>query len=222
MVYTAVVMILIYYYGKSNHAFIYFPELFSGFDDNAERAFYGSVYWLVFGIGVYLVIPWIFIRIGGERLRDYGVRLPSSYGHLWIYVAMLMTVVVMAYFASFKQSFLNTYPYYAYFREEPVYYGLFMAGRAVRFFALEFFFRGYLLFALRPKFGDAAFFISMIPYCMLHFGKPVEETVFALFGGIIFCWIAARTNSIWGAVVLHVSLAVAMDFFAILQKLGYL
>ena len=222
LVYTAVVMILLYYCGKTPHAFAFFPELFARFDDRAELDFYGKIYWVIFGIVFYFIIPWIFIRLAGDRLRDYGVRLPSSYGHLWIYVAMLLAVVVMAYFASFQESFLRTYPYYSYFREEPLYYGLFWAGRAVRFFALEFFFRGYLLFSLKPKFGDASFFVSMVPYCMLHFGKPMAETVFALVGGIIFCWIAARTKSIWGAVVLHVCLALAMDFFAILQKLGYL
>lgn len=70
--------------------------------------------------------------------------------------------------------------------------------------------------------GDSAFFVSMVPYCMLHFGKPFPETIFANIGGIIFCWIAARTKSIWGAVVLHIALAIAMDFFAIAQKLNWI
>ena len=221
LTYTALVMIGLDYYGKSDNAVEFFPEWFSQFSEMPEFAFYTKLYWCAFGILIYFLIPWAIIRSRGERLSDYGVRLPSSYGHLWIYVAMLLAVVVMAYFASFQESFLRTYPYYSYFREEPLYYGLFWAGRAVRFFALEFFFRGYLLFSLKRKFGDASFFVSMVPYCMLHFGKPMAETVFAVVGGIIFCWIAARTKSIWGAVVLHVCLALAMDFFAILRT-GYL
>ncbi|MFK7910523.1 MAG: CPBP family intramembrane glutamic endopeptidase [Akkermansiaceae bacterium] len=222
LTYTALAMVAIYYFGKSNHAMEYFPEQMAQHKEAAALSFYGMLYWILAGVGVYLMVPWLFIYLRGEKLRDYGVRLPSSYGHLWIYGAMLVIVIIMAYFASFRPSFLKIYPYYQYFQEEPLFYAMFWAGRCVRFFALEFFFRGYLLFSLKPKFGDASFFISMVPYCMLHFGKPVPETLFAIVGGIIFCWIAARTKSIWGAVVLHVSLALAMDFFAIAQKLEYI
>jgi uncharacterized protein len=222
LTYTAIAMAMIYYYGKSNHALSLFPQLASQIKDPAELSFYTKMYWVASGVLVYLMIPWIFIRIRGERLRDYGVRLPASYKHLWIYGAMLLVVIVLAYFASFRPSFQRAYPYYPYYQEEPFYYALFWVGRSVRFFALEFFFRGYLLFSLKPKFGDASFFVSMVPYSMIHLGKPVPETLFAIVGGIVFCWIAARTKSIWGAVVLHISLALAMDVFAIGQKLGYL
>lgn len=223
LVYAAVAMILIHYLGKPAHAAMLFPEALAAHaGDPARFEFYGKTWWTLSGVAVYFLVPWCLIHLGGGRLRDHGVRLPSSYGHLWIYGVMLAGVVIIAYFASFQPAFLEVYPYYRHFEESPWLFGLFWAGRAVRFFALEFFFRGYLLFSLQPRFGDAAFFVSMVPYCMLHFGKPLPETVFALFGGIIFCWIAARTKSIWGAVVLHVALAVAMDGFAIAQKLGYL
>jgi membrane protease YdiL (CAAX protease family) len=225
LTYTALVMSLVYYFGKSNNSFEYFPEFFKPLytrETIAEYSFYSKIYWIVFGIIVYFIIPWIYLKCRGEKLRDYGVRLPSSYSHMWIYVVMLAIVIILAYFASFQQSFQNKYPYYKFFQEAPLFYGLFWVGRAIRFFALEFFFRGYLLFSLRPKMGDSAFFVSMVPYCMLHFGKPFPETIFAIIGGIIFCWIAARTKSIWGAVVLHIALAMAMDFFSIAQKLNWI
>jgi membrane protease YdiL (CAAX protease family) len=218
-------MSLIYYFGKSNHSIVIFPEFFKSLYATSsipELSFYTKVYWVAFGITVYFIIPWTYIRCRGEKLRDYGVRLPTSYSHMWIYVVMLVIVIIMAYLASFQQSFQNKYPYYKYFQEAPLLYGLFWVGRAVRFFALEFFFRGYLLFSLRDKMGDSAIFVSMVPYCMLHFGKPFSETIFAIVGGIIFCWIALRTKSIWGAVVLHVALAIAMDFFSIAQKLNWI
>ncbi len=225
LTYTALVMSLVYYFGKSNNGIEYFPDFFKSLytrDTIPEYSFYSKLYWVAFGITVYFIIPWIYLRCRGEKLRDYGVRLPSSYSHLWIYAVMLVIVIIIAYSASFKESFQKQYPYYKYYQEAPLFYGLFWVGRAFRFFALEFFFRGFLLFSLKQKMGDSAFFVSMIPYCMLHFGKPFPETIFAIIGGIIFCWIAARTKSIWGAVVLHVALAMAMDFFSIAQKLSWI
>jgi uncharacterized protein len=218
----ALIMTLEYYFGRVDHGLKYFRDFFYSFKTIEIISFATKLYWVGFGITVYFLIPWIIIKCSKEKLRDYGLRLPSSYSHLWIYFVMLVIVIILAYFASFQQSFQDKYPYYKYFQEAPLLYGLFWVGRAVRFFALEFFFRGYLLFSLRPKMGDAAFFVSMIPYCTLHFGKPFPETLFAILGGIIFCWIAARTKSIWGAVVLHIALAMAMDFFSIAQKLDWI
>ncbi|MGJ8656186.1 MAG: CPBP family glutamic-type intramembrane protease [Akkermansiaceae bacterium] len=222
LTYTALIMTLLTYYGKTNHSIQYFKDFFYSFGTVEKITFAAKLYWVVFGVTIYFIIPWIIIRCRKEKLRDYGLRLPTSYSHLWIYGVMLVIVIILAYFASFQQSFQNKYPYYKYFQEAPDLYALFWVGRAFRFFALEFFFRGYLLFSLRPKMGDSAFFVSMVPYCMLHFGKPFPETIFAIIGGIIFCWIAARTKSIWGAVVLHVALAMAMDFFSIAQKLNWI
>ncbi len=222
LTYTALIMSLLYYYGKSDNSLTIFPEFFASIDDIPTRSFYTKTYWMTFGLIIYFIIPWIIIKSNKEKLRDYGLRLPTSYSHLWIYAVMLVIVIILAYFASFKMSFQMKYPYYKYFQEAPMLYGLFWIGRAIRFFALEFFFRGYLLFSLRPKMGDSAFFVSMVPYCMLHLGKPFQETIFAIIGGIIFCWIATRTKSIWGAVVLHVALAMAMDFFSIAQKLNWI
>jgi len=222
LTYTALIMSVLTYYGKTNHSVQYFKEFFYSFGAIEKVSFAAKLYWVGFGVTIYFLIPWAIIKCRKEKLRDYGLRLPTSYSHLWIYGAMLAIVIILAYFASFQQSFQDKYPYYKYFQEAPGLYALFWVGRALRFFALEFFFRGYLLFSLRPKMGDAAFFVSMVPYCMLHFGKPFPETIFAILGGIIFCWIAARTKSIWGAVVLHVALAMAMDFFSIAQKLNWI
>ena len=222
LTYTALIMALLTYFGKTNHSTKYFEEFFYSFGSIEKVSFATKLYWICFGFTIYFLIPWAIIKCRKEKLRDYGLRLPTSYSHLWIYAVMLIIVIILAYFASFQQSFQDKYPYYKYFQEAPNLYALFWVGRALRFFALEFFFRGYLLFSLRPKMGDSAFFVSMVPYCMLHFGKPFPETIFAIFGGIIFCWIAARTKSIWGAVVLHVALAIAMDFFSIAQKLDWI
>lgn len=218
----ALVMTLEYYFGRADHGFTYFRNFFLSFETIEKITFATKLYWVAFGITVYFLIPWLIIKCSNEKLRDYGLQLPTSYSHLWIYFVMLVIVIILAYFASFQESFQNKYPYYKYFQEEPLLYALFWVGRSLRFFALEFFFRGYLLFSLRPKMGDAAFFVSMVPYCTLHFGKPFPETLFAIVGGIIFCWIAARTKSIWGAVVLHIALAMAMDFFSIAQKLDWI
>ena len=43
---------------------------------------------------------------------------------------------------------------------------------------LEFFFRGFILHGTKQRFGFYAIFVMIIPYCMIHFGKPIVETIY--------------------------------------------
>jgi uncharacterized protein len=54
-----------------------------------------------------------------------------------------------------------------------------------------------------------------VPYCMIHYGKPMTETLGAIGAGIILGTLAMRTRSIWGGVVIHVGVATMMDALAV-------
>jgi membrane protease YdiL (CAAX protease family) len=56
-----------------------------------------------------------------------------------------------------------------------------------------------------------------VPYCMIHYGKPMTETIGAIFAGVILGTLAMRTRSIWGGVLIHVGVAWTMDLLAIAQ-----
>jgi membrane protease YdiL (CAAX protease family) len=53
---------------------------------------------------------------------------------------------------------------------------------------------------------------------MIHFGKPMPETLGAIFAGIILGVLSLKSNSIWLGVLLHFSVAIAMDCFALLHR----
>jgi membrane protease YdiL (CAAX protease family) len=86
---------------------------------------------------------------------------------------------------------------------------------AAQFLALEFFFRGFLLQGLRRALGANAIFVMLVPYCMIHFGKPLPETLGAIGAGLILGTLAMRTRSIWGGVLIHVGVATTMDVLAL-------
>jgi uncharacterized protein len=70
--------------------------------------------------------------------------------------------------------------------------------------ASEFLFRGFLLFGLKEKFKEAAIFIQMLPFVLVHFGKPDLETLSTVLTGIYFGYIVYRGNSYWPAFLIHV------------------
>lgn len=80
----------------------------------------------------------------------------------------------------------------------------------------EFFFRGYMLFGLEEHFGKYSILLQMIPFTILHHGKPFVESTGAIFAGILLGVIALETRSFIYGALLHWLVAVSMDASVIL------
>jgi hypothetical protein len=70
-------------------------------------------------------------------------------------------------------------------------------------FAWEFFFRGWLLWTLGRKYGSDAIWLQMIPFALLHIGKPEIELLSTVLGGAFFGILAWRTRSFLYGWLLH-------------------
>jgi membrane protease YdiL (CAAX protease family) len=88
----------------------------------------------------------------------------------------------------------------------------------LQFVGLEFFFRGFMVHALKKHFGFYSVFVMMVPYCMIHFGKPLPEAFGAILAGIILGILSLKSNLIWLGVLLHFSVALAMDCFSLMHR----
>ena len=88
----------------------------------------------------------------------------------------------------------------------------------VQFFALEMFFRGFWLGALRRSFGSGAIFAMAVPYCMIHFGKPFLEANGAIVAGIALGSLSMRTKSIYQGFLVHITVAGLMDWLALSHR----
>ena len=53
---------------------------------------------------------------------------------------------------------------------------------------------------------------------MIHFAKPLPETLGSIVTAIALGTLALRTRSIYGGVVIHCAVAWSMDLFALWQK----
>jgi membrane protease YdiL (CAAX protease family) len=118
----------------------------------------------------------------------------------------------VVWIASRTEAFTSVYPFYRGPRQLSweLLYGL-------TFVSLEFFFRGFGVFALEPVMGRLAIFVMMIPYTMVHFQKPLPEVVGAVAAGIVLGHMALRTRSIWGGTAVHLAVAWTMDALALYQ-----
>jgi membrane protease YdiL (CAAX protease family) len=169
--------------------------------------------WRVFG---YVVLPVAAIAaLPGERLRDYYVSPRGFVGKLWIYLGLFGIVLPAVIVASQTAAFARTYPFYRLANRSTFDLLAWEVLYAIQFVSLEFFFRGFMLKALKPRFGSGAIFVMIVPYCMIHFGKPMPETLGAIIAGVVLGTLAMRTRSIWGGAAIHIAVAITMDLLAL-------
>jgi membrane protease YdiL (CAAX protease family) len=103
-------------------------------------------------------------------------------------------------------------------RENLGFFLIFELFYGLQFLCVEFFFRGYMLSALTGKFGAYGIPLMVIPYCMIHYHKPMPEALAAVVAGVALGVLAWRTRSIWMGVLVHISVAYSMDFASIVQN----
>lgn len=215
LVTAALVLLFQDYFGDRDTFGRLFPSL--------QRTHYGTLYAFAWWSGTkvfgYVLVPIVVYRALRFPAREWGLRLhPSSLGVYAVLFAAVLPVVVIA---SYTAPFQHTYPFYKTAVRSWFDLCAWEVIYALQFLALEFFFRGFLLFPLRRALGANAIFVAAVPYCMIHFQKPVAECAGAIFAGVLLGTLALRTRSIWGGVLLHVAVAWSMDLLALWHTVGF-
>lgn len=183
-----------------------YRDLFPDGDLFGALRFWAAIKTIGFALPLFLVAFW--------RGEDFGLGLGETRRHWKIYLGLYLAVLPLLVAASRTSAFLGTYPFYRgphQLRWE-LYYG-------ATFVALEFFFRGFALFALDRAIGKLAVFVLVVPYTMIHFGKPLPEILGAIVAGTVLGFLALRTRSIWGGVAVHLGVAWTMDLLALYQTM---
>lgn len=147
----------------------------------------------------YFILPVFFILVFlRKNPLDFGLR-PGNW-RVWL-VHLGMAALISLPVLYIGSRFTSLDEYYAFEELGLLFYFL---ETLVYMLGWEFICRGYLLFGLKEKFGELSILIQLIPFVMLHFGKPEIETLSTIITGIIFGYIAYRGNSFWPAFLLHV------------------
>jgi len=178
--------------------------------------------WVLILFTFYFIIPVAVIKfVFRENLSEYGLKWNGAFKEYWIYVLMLVIMVPLVGFFSTTDSFQSKYPFYDLSAGEKLFpnFWVWQGFYFLQFFALEFFFRGFMVHGLKPKLGIYSVLIMTIPYCMIHFGKPLPETLAAIVAGIVLGVISYRTRSILLGVAIHYSVGLLMDLAALWHKI---
>ncbi|HEY3359102.1 MAG TPA: type II CAAX endopeptidase family protein [Polyangia bacterium] len=209
----AISLTLQQYFGHSDT----YERLFRDYTDARYYPLGSFAWWSGWRVLGYVVLPLFPILIMRERLADYGLALRGQMKHLWIYVVLFLLVLPAVIVASFTAPFQHTYPFYKCAGRSAFDFVAWELLYAAQFVSLEFFFRGYMLQSLKRTMGAYAIFVMIVPYCMIHYGKPLLETMGAILAGLILGTLALRTGSIWCGALIHISVAITMDVLALVH-----
>ena len=182
------------------------------------------IYWALNCQLWYLLLPLLWATLAARHsITELGLGLGRIRDHVQVYLVLAALLTPLLFLVSAQPAFLRVYPYFDplpgaplwpdFWRLELLYFA--------QFAAVEFFFRGFLVQGLRSTFGYASIYVSLLPYCMIHFGKPLPEVLAALVAGLVLGHLSLASRSIWPGVALHIFAAATMDL-AVLWRKGLL
>ena len=178
-------------------------------------------WWTLVHAVTYVLLPaltiWFFFK---QSVRDFGWKLNETTDHWKGYILLLSPILVFVYLVSLGKDFVVHYPFYSLASRSWVDFLAWEFLYLTQFICLEFFFRGFMLNALRPALGANAIWIMCVPYLMIHFPKLWLEATGAILFGLFLGILALRSRSIWGGVMVHAGVALSMDVMALIRKQG--
>ena len=181
---------------------------------------WGFGWWAGTRVAGYVAIPFPVWKIffPKDSLLDFGLRTKGFLKHAWIYVLFLSIVLPMLLIVSRQPDFGSYYPFYKQASRSWFDFLIWECMYFAQFFALEMFFRGFWLGALRRSFGSGAIFAMAVPYCMIHYGKPYLEANGAIIAGIALGSLSMKTRSIYQGFMVHITVALGMDWLALAHR----
>lgn len=192
------------------------PLLADGVAPNDIR-FLAQVYFSGFSLVFFVGVPFAYHIVFPARVDNpFGFRWRSCLPHAPVYVLIIAVMVPVLWLASAQPNFYHFYPMY-----DPAGLTMWLAYEAVymvQFFCVEFFFRGFCLFRLEPRFAYHAVTVMVVPYALLHIHKPFPEALASIVAGLVLGMLALKSRSIWPGVFIHCTVAFCMDWFALIRS----
>jgi hypothetical protein len=178
------------------------------------------IYWFLSDGTIMFVISVLLIKLLlKEKLKDFGFTFGDYKFGLITMLLFLVIMLPVLWIVSASPSFASAYPQGGSLLKQNysllILYELCML---VYMLGWEFLWRGFTLFGLYPKFGMYAIFIQMIPFFILHRGKPELELFASIFAGIILGVQAVRARSFIYSWILHWLVMVSIDTMSVIRS----
>ncbi|MDF1565053.1 MAG: CPBP family intramembrane metalloprotease [Deltaproteobacteria bacterium] len=181
---------------------------------------YDHVYWFAASFVCYGLLPFlVVVLLKSEKLSEYGLGLGDWRLGLKVSGFFFVIMVPLVLYFAQTDAFRLTYPLDRDAVRSWSHFWLYEPGYWFYFVAWEFLFRGYLLFGLHKRMGNHAIWVQLMPFVLMHTGKPEVEAFASIIAGVALCVLALRTRSFWWGAFLHAAVAGFMDLTCALARI---
>jgi hypothetical protein len=180
------------------------PELRQGFE--------------ILGRGLFfLLLPLASILLLRIPLKELGFSWGEPRKWLRDVALLYLVMLPLLFLVSRQPDFQQAYPYFRFAAKGWRWFLLAQLIQIAFMFCWEFLTRGYLLFGFYRKLGPIAVAIQMIPFVLLHSGKPELETYGSIVAGLVLGVVALRARSFYPCVLLHFAVAATLDVLSVVR-----
>ncbi|MEA1951216.1 MAG: CPBP family intramembrane glutamic endopeptidase [Planctomycetota bacterium] len=181
-----------------------------GFMPTEPRAA-GAIYSFVCCFLLIGIVPAVIVKaVFREKLADYGLQLGDRARTTRTFLVMGPLFALGGYLAAGNTAVAEYYPINP---KAGQMFGLHAFTYLLFYMGWEFYFRGFMQFGLRRRFGDAgAIMCQVLASTLLHIGTPAIETFGAVLGGVIWGLVAFRTRSLLSGFLQHSLLGITLDW----------
>jgi membrane protease YdiL (CAAX protease family) len=193
-------------------------NLFEHFQNFSNPYLLEYIYWFIGDFFTLFIVTTLIIKFGfREKLSNYGLKIGDYKVGIFLSILFIFLMIIIIWFASSSTSFAENYPLLSSAKNSWNTFLVYELTLLIYMVAWEFFWRGFMLFGLENKFGYYSVLIQMIPFVILHNGKPFLETFGAIFGGIALGVLALRTRSVYYCIITHIGIMYSIDFISTLR-----
>ncbi len=211
----AILQTISYYFASRRFFRInFFPII----QNNPNVYLYEYLFWFITDfITLFLIASLIVKLVLKEPLKNYGLQIGDFKAGLSIALTFFILMVPAIWLFSATPDFTVKYPHLLSSRSNWTEFFIYESGMMLYMIGWEFIWRGFMLFGLKERFGYYSVLIQMIPFVILHNGKPAPETFGAIAGGIALGALAFRTNSIYYCIIAHMGVMFTIDLTSSLR-----
>ncbi|MBN1448582.1 MAG: CPBP family intramembrane metalloprotease [Bacteroidetes bacterium] len=213
---TAVVGILSARFGSKR---FFFDQWYDTIGRDPLYELYQYLYWFSSEFLVYFILLLLSVRfLHRAPLRQFGLGAGDWRFGLKISLLFYGIMLPVLWFASAAPAFQEVYPHARIVRGDWTLFLIYELAFILYFIGWEYIWRGYVLFGLLRHTGAViAVLVQMLPFVIMHFGKPLPETFGSIAAGIALGALSVRTRSFWYAVLIHWSVMLTIDLLSTLR-----
>lgn len=173
-------------------------------------------YVMLFILG--FIVPLIIIKlIHRERFQLFGLtwgpdKLSRKIG-LWWMIALCIIAVPVTYLASKNPQISAEYPLCKFAKDSIGIFLLYQCFYIMAYAGYEFLYRGFLQCGIASQFGRSAIIIQVLATTMIHYQKPVLETLLAFVVGALAGMLTFRTKSFLYIFIAHAWMGFWIDLW---------